>query len=180
MIEHHLELFPLEILTGYLMKEIKISQKLLIMIRRITIQGVSFTIRPAFVMPYMTGFTSEVENPLFLRKFNVPFWALSHIFGKYAMYWYRLEQSLGRNSLLGTTVKNSDKLPRHLSADEKHTWILKEKVYVATTVGSNCVLGASIAQEASEAALTQAYTTFQEEALQLDFEYTPKSVNIDG
>ncbi|NDY73406.1 hypothetical protein DO021_17345 [Desulfobacter hydrogenophilus] len=41
-------------------------------------------------MPYMTGFVKDVENPLFLRKFAVPFWALSHCFGKNPMYLYRL------------------------------------------------------------------------------------------
>lgn len=180
LIERHLELFPVTILTGYRMKEIKVCQKLSLPIRRITIQGVSFTIRPAFVMPYMTGFTSELENPLFLRKFDVPFWALSHVFGKYAMYWYRLEQSLGRNSLVGTTIKDSNKLPKHLSADEKHSSMLGEKIYIATTVGEQCILGVAVAEEASEAALLPAYQTFQQEALQLQQDYSPETVNTDG
>jgi hypothetical protein len=29
-------------------------------------------------MPYMIARTDEVEGPLFLRKFGVPFWALAH------------------------------------------------------------------------------------------------------
>ena len=36
------------------------------------------------------------------------------------MFWYRLETSLGRNSLVGTTVRNPDALPQHLAADEHH------------------------------------------------------------
>ncbi|SMD13140.1 hypothetical protein SAMN02746065_1468 [Desulfocicer vacuolatum DSM 3385] len=40
------------------------------------------------------------------------------------MFWYRLEASLGRNSLLGTTIKSAALLPRHLSADGKHTRLL--------------------------------------------------------
>ena len=54
----------------------------------------------------MTGLTDDIENALFMRKFDVPFWALSHVFGKDPMYWYRIEQSLGRNSIVGTTVGN--------------------------------------------------------------------------
>ena len=38
LIEQHLELFPVTILTGYRMKEIKVSQKLSLAIRRITIE----------------------------------------------------------------------------------------------------------------------------------------------
>ena len=41
----------------------------------------------------------------FLRKFAVPFWALSEVFGRSPMYWHRLECSLGRFSLVGTTVQ---------------------------------------------------------------------------
>jgi hypothetical protein len=36
-------------------------------------------------------------------------------------YWHRLERSLGRFSLVGTTVQAAESLPRHLVADEKHT-----------------------------------------------------------
>ncbi|MCD4811294.1 hypothetical protein K8R14_01655 [bacterium] len=87
------------------MKDMKESKKLSIPIRRIKVSGVSYTIRPSFVMPYMTGFVKDVEKAMFLRKFDVPFWALSYVFGKNPMYWYRIETSLGRNSLVGTTIE---------------------------------------------------------------------------
>src|SRR5262249_28711856 len=60
-------------------------------------------------------------GPPFLRKFAVPFWALTEAFGRSPMYWYRLECSLGRSSLVGTTVRSGGRLPQHLVADEKHT-----------------------------------------------------------
>ena len=121
------------------MKEIRVSKKLKLKIRRIVIAGVSYTIRPSFAMPYMTGFVKDVEKPLFLRKFAVPFWALSHCFGKNPMYWYRLEATIGGYSLVGTTIKSPEKLPQHLSADEKHTRLLGEKTYIAPTVGKNFI-----------------------------------------
>ena len=68
----------------------------------------------------MTARTEEVEGPLFLRKFGVPFWALVRVFGGDPMRWYRLEVGLGRNSLVGTTVRRTE-LPEHLLADEHHT-----------------------------------------------------------
>ncbi len=104
LIKEHPELFPPEIAFGYTMKEIRVSKKLKLRIRRIVIAGISYTIRPSFAMPYMTGFVKDVEKPLFLRKFAVPFWALSHCFGKDPMYWYRLEATIGRYSLVGTTI----------------------------------------------------------------------------
>ncbi len=96
------------------------------------------------------------------------------------MYWYRLEQSLGRNSIVGTTVRNPEDIPKDIGADEKHTRILGNKTYVATTVGCQCILGASVAEDAGEAALKGAYQIFKDEAQCLKPEYTPRTVNMDG
>ena len=48
------ELFPAEITKGYQMKDIHHSKKQFIPIRRIKIEGIPYTIRPSFLMPYMT------------------------------------------------------------------------------------------------------------------------------
>jgi hypothetical protein len=72
------------------------------------------------------------------------------------MYWYRLEQGLGRFSVVGTTVKRADRFPTDLVADEKHRWLQGERVSIATTAGQECMLGASIAQSAGQADLTEA------------------------
>jgi len=57
-----------------------------------------------------------------------------------------------------------------LASDEKHSWILGNKVYVATTVGNQCILGASIAVDAGDAgdaALRKAYGVFKTDRLRL-------------
>ena len=174
------ELFPAGIINGYLMKDIYHAKKLPIMIRRIEIGGVSYTIRPSFVMPYMTGMVDDIEKPLFLRKFAVPFWALSSVFGKNPMYWHRMEQSIGRNSIVGTTVRNSCDIPRNLGADEKHTRILGKKTYVATTVGDECIFGVSVSKDAGEESLRNAYNVFKQEAQCLNPDYIPDTINMDG
>jgi hypothetical protein len=143
------------------MKDIYQPKKLSIPLRRIEIAGISYAIRPSFAMPYLTGVTTDIEKALFFRNFSALFWALSHLFGKDPMYWYGIEQRLGRNSIVGTSVKDPDDIPEHLGADEKHTWILGEKVYVATTVGMGCILGTSIAKNAGEQALKDAYQVFR-------------------
>jgi hypothetical protein len=96
------------------------------------------------------------------------------------MYWYRLERSLGRNSLVGTTVQEAQRLPRHLVADEKHTTRDGQKVYLAVTAGSECCLGMAVAETADEDALTKAYGVFRDEACHLAPEYRPETVNTDG
>ncbi|MBF0202686.1 MAG: hypothetical protein HQK66_15570 [Desulfamplus sp.] len=91
-----------------------------------------------------------------------------------------MEQSIGRNSLVGTTIKNPEDVPKDISADEKHTRLLGKKAYVATTVGDNCILGVSVTTDAGTKSLTKAYGKFKEEAQLLDPEYIPETVNTDG
>ena len=71
---------------------------------------------------------------------------LSYVFGKDAMHCYRMEQNPGRNSLVGTTLKAPNLLPEHLGADEKHSRLKGNKVYIATTVGDECIPGASVSE----------------------------------
>jgi hypothetical protein len=65
-------------------------------------------------------------------------------------------------------------------ADEKHTWWLGERVYVATTAAAGCLLGVGLAETADAVALTQAYGEFQQEVHALNPDYAPQSVNTDG
>jgi hypothetical protein len=180
------ELFPAAIEQGYKLHDILPASKKMpdIRLRRIKV-GCSdspdvFTIRPSFVMPYMTGSTNDVEKALFLRKWAVPPWALAYVFGRDESYWYRLENRFGRNSIVGSTVKEADKLPKDLLADEKHTRFNGDKAYIATTVGQDCVLGASITLDADETNLTEAYGHFKTEAQNVSSDYTPDTVNTDG
>ena len=174
------EPFPEDFEKGYKMKDLGTSSKLGITVRRITVGSTAYTIRPSFVTPYMTAWTDDIEDALFLRKFDVPFWAIALIFGKYAMYWHRLECSLGRNSVVGTTVQAPEKIPKDLGADEKHSRCCGEKVYVTTTVGEECILGVSIAEKASNEEILEGYSVFKEEALDKNTDYSPRTVNTDG
>src|SRR5512142_2219829 len=119
-------------------------------------------------------------GPPFLRKFAVPDWALTEVFGRNPMYWHRLERSLGRFSLVGTTVKDPERLPPHLVADEKHTTLAGKKVYLAATAGGGCCLGMALAEAADGDDLTKAYGVFRQEVHHLDPEYRPETVNTDG
>lgn len=139
-IRRHSELFPAAIERGYkLYGFTEASAKMPdVRIRRICLHERDergrvqvFQVAPSYVLPYLVGMVEEVAKPLFLHlKFGVPFWALTHVFGKDDSYWYRVSQQLGRPNLVGTTVKHADRLPEHLVADEKHTRILGNKAYV--------------------------------------------------
>jgi hypothetical protein len=96
------------------------------------------------------------------------------------MYWHRLECSLGRFSLVGTTVQAAERLPRPLVADEKHTTLGGQKVYLAVTAGGGCCLGLAPAETAGNDDLEAAYGVFRDEARRLDPKYRPQTVNTDG
>lgn len=174
------ELFPANFAQGYELKDDRVSAKQSIPIRRILLKdGIAYSVRPSFLMPYMTARVADVEGPLFLRRFGVPFWALARVFGGHPMHWYRLECALGRFSVVGTTIRRAE-VPEHLLADEHHQPLNGQKVYIATTVGGGCCLGAEPAKAAGTDELKAAYAVFKEEARDVTPDYAPKTVNTDG
>jgi hypothetical protein len=175
------ELFPEAFAQGYTLKDSRFSKKLGLVIRRIECKtaGEAFSIRPSFALPYMAGLAPDVQGPLFLRCFGVPFWALAKVFGKDHDYWYRLEVALGRASVAGTTLRKAG-VPEHLLADEHHQTRDGQKRYTAATVAEGCFLGAQLAPTAGEDDLQAAYAVFKEEAQDIEPGYAPTSVNTDG
>ncbi len=175
------ELFPAAFASGYTLKDDRVSAKRGLRLRRIRCKatGAAFSVRPCFVLPYMTAWTDDAASPLFLRSFGVPFWALARVFGKDAMFWYRVAVGLGRNSIVGTTVRRAP-LPEHLLADEHHQPRDGTKNYIATTVGAGCCLGAALAPTAGADDLEAAYGVFKAEAQNVRADYRPVTVNTDG
>jgi len=176
------ELFPARFEAGFVLDGKRFSERQQLSIRRVVLRatGQKFSIRPSFMLPYMTATTEDVEKGLYLRHWNVPYDALSHVFGRPPMFWYRAELALGRPAIVGTTVKAAERLPAHLLADEKHTKLLGQKVYVPTVVGGGCILGATLSEGADAKALLAAYGEFSSEARDLSPDYAPETVCTDG
>lgn len=180
----HPEVFPEPMLRHYVFYGFTAaSRKLGLRCRRVRLgrrSGPVFTLAPSFVLPYMSARTEEVEAGLLLLRFHVPAWVVAYVCGRSAMYWYRLQCTLGRFSIVGTTIKHPESLPAHVVADEKHTWLRGRKAFVAVTAASECLLGAALSQNATEEALKAAYGIFAEEARGLNPDYAPETVNTDG
>ena len=180
--EQHPELFPQALQQGYTFHDRYQVHKQRCVVRRIKLKatGVVFTLRPSFLLPYGIGRTEEVEKALFLRYWGVPFDALAYVFGRNAMFWYRAWLSFGRANLVGTTVKQATTMPQDLVADEKITWLAGAEVVVPTTVGGGCVLGISVAAQATRVELQTAYGEFKTEATTVFPTYHARSVCTDG
>ena len=88
------ELFPADFDRGYtLCGYTEASRKQQLRCRRLRVRAATvWTVAPAFMMPYMTAPVAAVEKGLLLMRFHVPCWVLAYVFGRDAMYWYRLGQ----------------------------------------------------------------------------------------
>ena len=146
----------------------------------VTDGGSSSWLRPSFIVGYMAGTVDELAYPMLRAAHGVPAWLLKVGFGHGEMDWYRLVERLGRASLVGTTVRGPARMPLHLAADEHHADWAGERGYVATTVGGGCLLGVALTAAADDAHLREAYGVFASEARDVDSEYTPETVNVDG
>ena len=114
-----------------------------------------------------------------MRQFGVPYWALTHVFGRDPMSWYRLDCALGRASIVGTTFRKVE-LPQHLLADEHHQTRDGQKTSITTTVAEGCCLGAEPAPTAGTDDLKAASGVFRDEAHDVAPKYAPRTVNTDG
>ena len=177
------ELFPAGMADGYALcgfdRESRKQQG--VRLRQVRLKNQSaYWLRPSFLLSYMAGTVDEVEHALLLASYGVPMWLLTAVFGHNDMYWQRLVEGLGRHSLVGTTVRDPQRLPQHLVADEHHVKWCGEKGYIATTAAGGCLLGVALSNSASEQALTPAYGEFVREAREVQPDYAPQSVNTDG
>ncbi len=180
----HPEIFPNAFEEGYVLNGYtETSQKITnFRMRRIKMLANKqvYAVRPSCIMPYMTAYTENVEKALYLRRYGVPYSALSDVFGENDMFWYRAENSFGRNSIVGTLIKDPEKLLQSLSADEKETHFNGEKIYIAETVAQDCVLGAAACTGRSTTELAEGYGVMAAEASMLDPQYEPETVNTDS
>ncbi|MGZ3432901.1 MAG: hypothetical protein ACXVA7_14025 [Isosphaeraceae bacterium] len=191
LLSQHPELFPTAMTRGFtLCGKLPPSQKLAgICLRRVRVTQTDevghtttrdFFLRPSFVLPYCCGTVDDVAKGALLLSYGVPYHVVAVCFGRNAMSWYRLERSLGRNSVLGTTVRDPRVLPRHLAADEHHARLRGENAYVAMTAGGQCLWGIAVSPTANEVDLSAAYGRFRDEAADVSAAYTPETVNTDG
>lgn len=177
----HSEVFPLGFELGYNLHDKRSMKKIEgLIIRRIKLKnGEVYEIVPSNIMPYMSGKTEDIWQGLWLRKWAVPYEVIATLFGRDAMYWERLEMSLGRGSLVGSLCKKGN-LPVHLAADEKISRWNGSECYIAMTSSKDCMLGAEISMSEDTVGLEAAYGVFKAEAQACEPTYSPESVNLDG
>lgn len=81
------EIFPTGMDEGFCFHDWVVSSKQQLPMRRIKLKENSevYQLRPDFILPYMVGKTDEIDKPMYLRQFGVPFEALAYVFGRNAI-----------------------------------------------------------------------------------------------
>ncbi len=76
----HPEIFPAGMDQGFSFHDGVVSSKQELSMRRIKLKANQevYQVRPDFFMPYMVGKTDEIDKPMYLCQFGVPFDALEH------------------------------------------------------------------------------------------------------
>lgn len=145
LIADHPEIFPAAISEGYqLHGQLPESKKLPgVRLRQIRIATGVFTLRPSFVFAYMTGTVGDLEKGLLLLSVRTPIRVVTQVCGRNDIFWQRLLERMGRNSLVGTTVRVAEQLPEHLAADEHHLKWRREKGFLTMIAAKGCILASS-------------------------------------
>jgi hypothetical protein len=112
-IAKHPEIFPEGIEDGYRFHGLVESSRQELKTRRIYLPSrkEAYQVRPDFVMPYMSETVELAKKGLYLRKHGLSYEGIAYVLGGSEMHWYNLCQSLGRVSIVGTTVKRAQACP---------------------------------------------------------------------
>ena len=186
LIEQHPEIFPEHITKGYSFSGMSVNTeksdtlRRLIRIKHRINKYDDYLLHPCYEMPYLRGKTIEVSEGLFLRKHNTPYDAIAYVQGRDAMYWYRAELALSRYNIVGTSIKRMEHVPSDILIDEHHSRIGRHKLYVCTTVGDNCFLGASVSTNIDQEHLLKSYGIFKDEIHKIHPQHIIQSINTDG
>lgn len=173
-------LFEEDFSLGYSLHDIRYSKKMALKYRRIGFGSNIYTIHPSFVLPYWSGKTANCKNGIKLFLQGVSLDKVVNCYGENQQKWLNRVHHLGHFSIVGTSIRSIDKLPKDLTSDEKITFLNGQEVYACITTGNNCILGADISLREDERGLQNSYGVFKEEILNVSEIYQPNSVNTDG
>lgn len=104
----------------------------------------------------------------------MPYSVIAQLFGRYASFWERCEQSLSRISVVGSVSKTVS-LPLHLAADEKITYWNGQEAYIGLSSSGDCIFGAELSLKEDTVHLQEAYGVFAQEARDVEPAYQPQS-----
>jgi hypothetical protein len=139
-----------------------------------------FTVLPHFVLR-SRSMRPEVARDVLLATHGGLSLELCAVIGHISpMALYRLVCAFGHQSLVAVLTRCGLPLPVYLLADEKHSYCLRDKVYLPTIVHGRVLWHLGYTTEASAAAFTQSYGQFQHAASQQEPAYRVRGILTSG
>jgi hypothetical protein len=139
-----------------------------------------FTVLPHFVLRYRQMHPEDARSALLATHGGLSLELCAVLCHISPMALYRLVCAFGRQTLVTVLTRCGLPLPTYFLADEKHSYCLRGRVYLPTTVRGRMIWHLGYTEEASAAAFTQSYGAFQRAAFQQVPLYRVKGVLIDG
>jgi hypothetical protein len=139
-----------------------------------------FTVLPHFVLRYHQMRPEVALDALLATHGGLSLERCAVICHLSPMAIYRLVCAFGQQSLVAVLTQCGLALPVSFLADEKHSHCLRDKVSLPTIVHGRVLWHLGYAEDASAAAFTQSYSTFQRAASQQEPSYRVRGILTDG
>jgi hypothetical protein len=138
------------------------------------------TVLPHFVLRYRSMRPDVAKTALLATPGGLSLELCAVICHVSPMALYRLVCALGSQSVVAVLTRCGLPLPTYVLADEKHSYCLADRVYLPTIVCGRVIWHLGYTEDASAAALTQAYGVFQRAAFQQEPAYRVRGILTDG
>ncbi len=143
--------------------------------------GAVFTIIPHWVLRYRSMSVERAKQVLVATYGGLSLEWTATIFDDVSvMSMYRLVCALGERCLVRVLTRCGLALPAYLLVDEKHSFCLKEKVYLPTIVVGRVIWHLGYAEDKSADAFEVSYGEFKQASRMIDGNYCPKGMLTDG
>jgi hypothetical protein len=141
---------------------------------------VVFTVLPHFVLRYRQMRPEVARDVLLATHGGLSLEWCAVICHISPMALYRLIGALGSQSLVAVLTRCRLSLPTYFLADEKHSHCLTANVYLPTIVSGRVIWHLGYTENASAAAFTESYGTFQRAVFRQEESYRVNGVLTDG
>jgi hypothetical protein len=141
---------------------------------------VVFTVLPHFVLRYRQMRPEVARDALLATHGGLSLEWCAVICHLSPMALYRLICALGSQSLVAVLTRCGLSLPTYVLADEKHSHCLTANVYLPTIVSGRVIWHLGYTENASAAAFTESYGTFQRAVFRQEESYRVNGVLTDG
>ncbi len=139
-----------------------------------------FTILPHFVLRHLSMSPEDAEKALLATSGGLSLEVCAEILNITPMAIWRLLCAVGKTGLVTFLTRCALPLPKYFIADEKHSFCLKDKVYLATVVAGRVIWLLGYTLDKSAEAFEASYGQFRKAALEHDPSWKPGGILTDG